>query len=527
MNRRSSQQTNRLDSYGKLQQRPPRLVQRDLPYYQSRNALNIHLKDLKKYAGKLRQHDWFHVWLRQNTLKSCLVLLMAWTLAIIVFALLYMAVDYGYRGTVCSLVKAGDLRSTMSFGGYFAFSLETTTTVGYGLPNGVNGFFEECVGLQTTMYLQMVWSMMFNAFLFAFFFSRLAKSENRAAQVIFSKTAILARTPSKSRKQHNPWTFTVRVADMDAAYPVVEAHVRVYAKIDSELVEMRILAPNDIIGGRLFLSWPTTVVHVIDSHSPLHPLTTLPKTHVNELPHGGLNKRHAETVAGDNDRYACPSCGEAYGSLERLRRHVTYVQRNEANDKLPLGPQTHRAIDVETLKPPPEPTLEELKAWFPEEVVVVMEGIDSLASGTFMALQSYTLDDVVFEGQFADCMRFSKTETVVDLNKFHSVVGVTSNGEKSLRGGAFDDSQELHNTSNHRQDWNSRRHLMTDKHLETDASTHSIIPSLSDVNEEPCLSARSKESDDKEMPYEADRPVLEEKAIISDKPPDGTNPGRE
>lgn len=519
MNRRSSQQTNRCDINGKLPQRPSRLVQRDLPYHQSRNALNIHLKGLTKYAGKLRQHDWFHVWLRQNTAKSCVVLLLAWTIAILVFAALYMAVDYGYQGTVCSLLRPGDLRSTMNYGGYFAFSLETTTTVGYGLPNGVNSFFEECAGLQITMYLQMVWSMMFNAFLFAFFFSRLAKSENRAAQVIFSKTAVLTRPPANSRKPYNPWTFTVRVTDVDAAYPVVEAHVRLYAKIDSELVEMRILAPNDILGGRLFLSWPTTVVHEIDSHSPLHPLTTLPKTHVTELHHGGLNKRHAEAVAGDHDRYACPACGESYGSLDRLRRHVRYVQRYETNDKLPIGPQTHRAIDVETLKPPPEPTLKELKEWFPEEVIVVMEGIDSLASGTFMALQSYTLDDVVFEGQFADCMKFSKTETVVDLHKFHSVVGVASHVENR---GDWMDSQELNNTANFRQDRHSRRHLMTFEHPATDAPrsvARHIIPELSDVNEEPCVGASLNEADDKETSDGANGALPEYKADISEEPP--------
>ena len=435
-----------------------------------------------------------------------------------------MAVDSEYRGTVCSLVGVGDSRPVMTFGGYFAFSLETTTTVGYGMPNGSNSFFEECGGLQVTMYFQMVWSMMFNAFLFAFFFSRLAKSENRAVQVIFSKNAILARSNSRgSHKEHNPWTFTVRVTDLDAAYPVVEAHVRMYAKIDSELVEMRILAPNDMLGGRLFLSWPTTIVHEIDSHSPLHPLTTFAKTHPLELTHGGLNKRHAETVSGDNDRFACPACGEAYGSLDRLRRHVTYVQRNEDNDKLPFGPKTHRAIDVETLKPPPEPTLQELKKWFPEEVVVVMEGIDPLASGTFMALQSYTLDDMVFEVQFADCMKFSKHETVVDLHMFHSVFAVAEKRQQ------HSDSEPLDNTSNNRQDRRSRRHLEANHRRERRSRRHvvtndhvDIVPSLSVIGEQ--LSPSPKESGGKELSEHFTEPP--NKALEVEEPaPDADSPG--
>ena len=190
MNRRSSQKTNSFDNDGKLLYRPTRLVRRDLPFFQSRNELNVYLHGLKKHAGKLRQYDWFHVWLRQPTVKSCVLMLACWTVAILVFAGLYMAVDHAYSGTKCSMLSPTDTRTVMNYGGYFAFSLETTTTVGYGLPNGSNAFFEPCPALQTVMYLQMVWSMMFNAFLFAFFFSRLAKSENRAAQVIFSKSAL-------------------------------------------------------------------------------------------------------------------------------------------------------------------------------------------------------------------------------------------------------------------------------------------------------------------------------------------------
>jgi hypothetical protein len=53
--------------------------------------------------------------------------------------------------------------------GAFAFSLETCTMVGYGLPGGTNTFFENYPEIQTGIYFQMLLSMISNAFVFAFF----------------------------------------------------------------------------------------------------------------------------------------------------------------------------------------------------------------------------------------------------------------------------------------------------------------------------------------------------------------------
>lgn len=38
------------------------------------------------------------------------------------------------------------------------------------------------------------------------------------------------------------------------------------------------------------------------------------------------------------------------------------------------------------------------------EIICVVEAIDPLMSGTFQAIQSYTLDDIVFHAEFAPCM---------------------------------------------------------------------------------------------------------------------------
>ena len=419
---------------------PPRFVHRNLPFHQSRNSLNIRLRGIAKHAGKmLLKEDWYHMLLRWDTLNSSLLMISSWTVMILVFAGFYTLVDYSYHRVDCGLVNPNDPRRSLHFGAYFAFSLQTTTTVGYTLPNGTNGFFEQCPGLQVVIYFQMVWSMLYNAFLFAFFYARLAKVESRSVQVIFSKTAILARRKTTAEDDDgednsdvNPWTFSIRVADIDAANPIVEAHIRLYAKVGPQLIEMRILSPNDVLGACLFLGWPTTICHAIDCHSPLHPRSSSSRSRLYEtsyqMPNAGLNLRHAEAAAGENDRYECPVCGEAYGSLARLRNHVSFFQQNELNDGLPLE-GSHRELKVEDFSSPPVPKLHDLRAWYPDEIIAIVEGVDPLTSGTFHAIQSYTLDDLSFGGDFATCCSTPAKAgegiddfVILNLKNFHSVV---------------------------------------------------------------------------------------------------------
>ena len=146
-----------------------RLVHRNLPHGQSRNSPAVHIVGYKNVKWML-VHDWFHMVLRFPTSLSILILLLVWVLSIILFALIYRGMDGStHLQEECSL--GGN--ETISFDTAFAFSLETCTTVGYGLPGSTNAFFEKCAGLQSIVCLQMIWSMMFNAFLMAFFFSRL------------------------------------------------------------------------------------------------------------------------------------------------------------------------------------------------------------------------------------------------------------------------------------------------------------------------------------------------------------------
>ena len=115
----------------------PRLVERDLSYNQSRNRVavkNSNHRNLGIY--RLLVLDWFHVFLRIPVWVSITLLLAIWTLVIVLFALLYVKIDKTWLEEDCGL---GEPNLPIAFGTSFAFSLETCTTVGYGLPGSNNG----------------------------------------------------------------------------------------------------------------------------------------------------------------------------------------------------------------------------------------------------------------------------------------------------------------------------------------------------------------------------------------------------
>jgi len=208
-------------SLEELEPQFPRLIERNLPYGQSRNKIHIRHRHSRSSLYRLLKYNWFHVFLRLKTKISLFILLILWTAMILFFAWLYYIVDRTSPGVDCGLSNYGN--SYISYHGAFGFSLETATTVGYSLPGSSNALFENCPGITSVIYFQMMISMMFNAFLFAFFFARLAKSESRAIQVVFSDKCVVRMT------ERGTLVLQVRVYDVETGHGIVEAHVRLYA----------------------------------------------------------------------------------------------------------------------------------------------------------------------------------------------------------------------------------------------------------------------------------------------------------
>lgn len=303
----------------------------------------------------------------------------------------------------------------------FWFFLTKSVAVGYGLPNGTNAFFENCRALQVVIYFQMTWSMMFNAFLFAFFYSRLAKCDARGAQVVFSNKAIVTKVDDQLR-------FQIRVYDVDAESPVIEAHVRLYAVTKRRPVPrpLRVLQPDDDNGAMLFLSLPSVVSHHIDVYSLLHPPKALP---VNP---SGLILRQADSAACNREDVVCPVCAESYGTYARLRRHIKYQQMVEEHDEYPVE-GSHLALKKTgaNIRNVYKPTMDmaAVKSYFENEIseiIVVVEAIEPIGSGTFQAMQSYMAQDIVFheESCFRPCIEAKPQKggyTRVDLDRFHGI----------------------------------------------------------------------------------------------------------
>ena len=254
---------------------------------------------------------------------------------------------------------------------------------------------------------------MFNAFLFAFFFVALSRCEKRALLTVFSEKLCIKTTKDGRIK------MTAQCYDLDPGHPVVESHARFYTMDKNlNLVPLRIEAPDDEMGACLFTSLPSKITHDIDYHSVLSPERSLPFVR----DPSGLILRQADSLTGGRDDIVCPVCGDAYGTYERLRKHIRYNQLLESVE----GYEEVRChVGFECPEVPPL-TISEIKEHMKEniaEVLVIVEGIDPQVSGTFQAIESYKFEDIVWEGEFEDCLSVQGKKFVVDMSRFHKVKG--------------------------------------------------------------------------------------------------------
>lgn len=304
----------------------------------------------------------------------------------------------------------------------------------------------------------MLLSMFFNAFLLSFVFARLSRCEARAAQVLFANKAIINKEVSENGITR--YLLSTRIYDADSRYPIVEAHVRLYAVkhrsmhtdgnrdmlFSIKMEPMRIFKPNDDYGALLYTSIPTTCTHHIDVYSPILPpvLRKLGPENGRVMQNSGfivdpcgLDLRENDSYVGGRDSLRCVICGETYSTVANLKQHIRYNQHTEKHDNVPvIG--SHQELDVDAIfrEPtrapipsnshaeatastreadnatididnPTPPWYDEYKKYLSEsnvEIICVMEAIDPITSGTFQAIQSYTVDDIEYDKEFAPCV---------------------------------------------------------------------------------------------------------------------------
>ncbi|XP_018561491.1 G protein-activated inward rectifier potassium channel 3 isoform X2 [Anoplophora glabripennis] len=152
----------------------------------------------------------------------------------------------------------------------FLFSVETQHTIGYG----VRTTTEECPEAIFVMCIQSICGVMIQAFMVGVVFAKLSRPKKRTQTLLFSRHAVI------NHRDGVP-CLMFRVGDMRKSH-IIEAHVRaqlIRHKVTKEGEHLPFfqteLKVRDKVGGdgeedKIFFIWPTTIVHKIDSKSPLY-----------------------------------------------------------------------------------------------------------------------------------------------------------------------------------------------------------------------------------------------------------------
>ncbi|XP_069685255.1 ATP-sensitive inward rectifier potassium channel 12-like isoform X2 [Periplaneta americana] len=161
------------------------------------------------------------------------------------------------------------VRDVSGFASCFLFSVETQHTIGYGSRHTT----EECPEAIFVMCLQSIVGVMIQAFMVGIVFAKLSRPKKRTQTLLFSRNAVICQ-----RDGHLCLMF--RVGDMRKSH-IVEAHVR------AQLIKRKVTQEGELlpyyqheltVGGdgeedKIFFIWPTTIVHKIDTSSPLYMLS--------------------------------------------------------------------------------------------------------------------------------------------------------------------------------------------------------------------------------------------------------------
>ncbi|XP_023012963.1 G protein-activated inward rectifier potassium channel 3 isoform X3 [Leptinotarsa decemlineata] len=157
-----------------------------------------------------------------------------------------------------------------SFTSAFLYSIETQHTIGYG----GRVITEECPEAIFVMCIQSIAGVMIQAFMVGVVFAKLSRPKKRTQTLLFSRNAVI------NHRDGVP-CLMFRVGDMRKSH-IIEAHVRaqlIKHKVTKEGEHLPFfqteLKVRDKVGGdgeedKIFFIWPTTIVHKIDSKSPLY-----------------------------------------------------------------------------------------------------------------------------------------------------------------------------------------------------------------------------------------------------------------
>lgn len=178
----------------------------------------------------------------------------------LVFAAIWYAVSSSYADDIGD-GKEHCVTGTTSFAGLLMMSVETQMTIGYGtrFPN------EECPEAIIIMVLEIVAGTALSGGLSSLLFTKLIRPNRHVNSVGFSRKAAVCRRDGELCLQFRVWDLM----NVHLIGSTITAYMlKPIRTLEGELVH-NYMQQLELKESRAFLLWPITVVHVINSESPL------------------------------------------------------------------------------------------------------------------------------------------------------------------------------------------------------------------------------------------------------------------
>lgn len=161
------------------------------------------------------------------------------------------------------------ITSIKNFVSALSYSVDTQHTIGYGWKYTT----EECPVVIIAQSIQLVIGVFLQVFLVGVLFTKLSRPKTRAKTLLFSKNALI------SHRDGVP-CFMFRVGDLRKSH-IINAKMK--AKFISKEVSLEneeipfhqedVKFSSDSKEDRLLFVWPTTIVHKIDTNSPMYEMS--------------------------------------------------------------------------------------------------------------------------------------------------------------------------------------------------------------------------------------------------------------
>ncbi|OAO15878.1 Inward rectifier potassium channel irk-1 [Blastocystis sp. ATCC 50177/Nand II] len=412
----------------------------------------FNIKRIGENSSYIYLEDWFHTLSSQSTGKVVIFILLFYLVSVLFWAtLFYIFRDYGFVD-ISTYVAA------------MIISLETITTVGYSVTD-IN-FGDHPIAF-FLLYGEMMQSILMNSFCIGIVYTRLSRAITRSRSIICSDKAVIRRIDGK-------WCFVFQICEM-RKHQLIESHVTCYcvqktvnksSGVPFQMSRMTLSHPKESRSGYTVMMLPAVIVHPIEEDSPLYPALAVfsdlstPSEDLSTASSRRLSRcfttshldpgRRSVANLSDLERvWPCPVCGEVYLTKQLLEAHAEREHLREEsvsedsvegmveeNQRRPsrtsrLSRASHTSRASSPLKPVPELTYQLIMDHIRKndlEVIVLIEGTESVTSSKLQARFSYAVTDIEVNRTFGPCVTAGKDgEAVIDFEKFHKTVPIDPN----------------------------------------------------------------------------------------------------